>query len=168
MRFVKHLSTCQPRLGWPNWSNHYWIRKKKEKRKACKHLRFFKLMESASKGDANHLIACRGFTRSTLSLSLSLPLLSAGRSKAIWVHVEGELRSHLDSSRGRSSAHWAGTEAGGPAPHALWPLLLEGLQGSKRTSLWAPDIVSITHSWYSSSLSSLFSLGASNRKKKSN
>lgn len=72
-----------------------------------------------------------------------LPCVSGGRRAAVRAHVEGQLRPHPDSPCGWSSAHRAGTEAGGPAPHALWPLLLERLQEAQRTSLWTADIVSV-------------------------
>lgn len=76
----------------------------------------------------------------------SLSVVPGGRSAALRAYVEGQLRSHPDSSCGRSGAHRAGSEAGRPAPHALWPLVLEGLQEAQRTSLWTADRVSYTFS----------------------
>lgn len=66
-----------------------------------------------------------------------------GRRAALRAHVEGQLRSHPDGARGRPGAHRAGVETGGPAPHALRPLILEGLQGAARTPLWPADLVSL-------------------------
>lgn len=76
------------------------------------------------------------------SRPLSVPCVPGGRSEAVRAHVEGELRSNPDSARGWSGADRAGPQEGGPAPHALRPLLLEGLQETPRTSLWTADIVS--------------------------
>lgn len=70
------------------------------------------------------------------------PVSPAGRSATVWARVEGELRSDPDGARGRSGVDRAGPEAGGPAPHALGPFLLEGLQNTQRTSLRTADIVS--------------------------
>lgn len=76
------------------------------------------------------------------SVSLSVSRIPGGRSEALRAHVEGELWSNPDGACGRSGVNRAGPEAGGSAPHAFGPLLLEGLQKTQRTSLWTADIVS--------------------------
>lgn len=81
------------------------------------------------------------------NVTLPVSCVSVGGSTAVRPHVEGELWPHPDSSRGWSSAHWAGAETGGPASHALRPLLLERLQEAQRASLWTADIVSITQTF---------------------
>lgn len=78
----------------------------------------------------------------SVKLWLFLSRVIVGRREPLRSHVEGQLRPHPDCSRGRSSADRAGTEAGGPTPHALRPLVLEGLQETQGTSLWTLDIVS--------------------------
>lgn len=78
----------------------------------------------------------------SVKLWLFLSRVTVGRREPLRSHVEGQLRPHPDCSRGRSSADRAGTEAGGPTPHALRPLVLEGLQETQGTSLWTLDIVS--------------------------
>lgn len=60
-------------------------------------------------------------------VSVSPLPVPGGRRTAVRARVEGQLRSHPDGARGWPGAHRAGVETGGPAPHALRPVVLEGL-----------------------------------------
>lgn len=159
------------RFGWPNCScqvvyiqkkrsHHQWVRKRLQASSFVKTALQTKRECIWRWCQSSHSV--RGFHKVN-----PLSHVPAGRSAAVRAHVEGELRPHSDGSRGRPSAHWAGAEAGGPAPHEVRPVLLEGLQEAQRTSLWTADIVSVTHSDFYSPVSSLFSSDASNLKKQS-
>lgn len=87
----------------------------------------------------------------SVSVVSFLPV-AGGRRAAVRAHVEGQLRSHPDGSRGRPGAHRAGVETGGPAPHALRPVVLEGLQEAARAPLWSADLVSVEPDCLSSDL----------------
>lgn len=79
--------------------------------------------------------------------NINVLCVPGGRRAALRAHVEGQLWSHPDGSRGGPGTHRAGVETGGPAPNALRPLLLEGLQGAARAQLWSADLVSLFESY---------------------
>ncbi len=68
-----------------------------------------------------------------------MTLFEAGGQEEVRAHVEGQLWAHPNGPCGRARADRAGAETGGPAPHALGPLVLEGLPQAPRRRIRTPD-----------------------------